>query len=315
MESFFCAVPAEVHVGDIDPDRTVFDVFKTGNRERLEKIIRTFGVPARPLLHRGPSSWDIISGTEILSIVKGLGLEKCPALVMDAFSWREYGHFLLARDLKGEISPVGKLRAVSLMRDRLEAPEEECVELAVSGLQVPLDMAVDTHLPGRVFTFPPPLYTYLETRDMGFKVIKNLLLLPREGIDLIASWVSSFQIRVNIFREIVDMLLDIIKRDGACGGLSDLLPEMESGTGKTDETLHARVRCIRYPRYSRLKEKADNVTARLRGMGIVATIPPFFEGNTVELNIRIRKGDDRSETGRKLKAVLENEVADLMELL
>jgi hypothetical protein len=139
-------------------------------------------------------------------------------------------------------------------------------------------------------------------------------MLPSDSA-LVSSWVEFAPLRVNIFRFIVEMLADIRERDGGLDAVAGICPGEDQDRKTWEEELYGRIRAARYPEFSSLSEEADGIVRYFASRGLGLTYPPYFEGDRVELTLRLGRRDDPESVGGLLSGVDWARLKPLLDLL
>ncbi|HDP79542.1 MAG TPA: hypothetical protein ENN21_01725 [Spirochaetes bacterium] len=315
MRWFPGATEVEVPLSGIDLGDHEYNVCRPPERERLLETVKKFGALERPVLVKKQKGWTAVTGHGLFPVLKDLGHDRCGACILNAVHWEEYARFLLWKNLHGELSALGKLRVLSFVARQPTGTRENALAVLREGLHIPEYFLSSRYDAGWVESLPAGLARYLHLRDAGFKILKNLRDFPDELLGRMAGWIEGPFLTLNMFREIADLSLDIMRRDGGAETLLAIEPAAAEDPRAVGDSLLSAVRGLRYPRYFDLKEKADAITATLRGKGIDAAPPPFFEGDQVAVTLRVGRRDDRRKLKEKISQALDNEVEELLDLL
>ena len=173
----------------------------------------------------------------------------------------------------------------------------------------------DDALLAAALALPPALGDYCDIRDIQLRVVRDLARMPEPDRALLSSWTAFAPLRVNIFRFIVEMLADIRERDGGLGALDGIIPDGRQERKGWDEELYERVRAARYPEYTALRREADGIAGYFASRGIELAYPPYFEGDRVELTLRLGRRDDPGSVGDALNDVDWVRLRPLLDLL
>ena len=138
----------------------------------------------------------------------------------------------------------------------------------------------------------------------------NLIVNDDELIAEVNRWIEKVQIRLNIFKMLIDFLFDIRRRDGLFNAIdSDALSEMD------DKALYDFVFKIRYPEYALRKEKADKVISLLSGHGVLIDYPEYFEKDNISFRFTINKKDKGSRIADLASGLDVKRIEELLSLL
>ncbi len=312
MESVFGAV-RPVSLDGVDLLSTTYRVSRKRPLEGLVKSIERFGLLESPVLLREAGRLVPVFGHNRLAALERAGVENFNAVVADVIDPIAYRDRAVLKCSRNEAGPVGRMGMAAILR-MLGLGEEELSRTVRHGLELPAEFS-SAEMAGSVMRLPGRLRDYIDLRDVGFKVIKGLLGLPAEAHDFLAGRMDESGIRVNVFRDIVEMMSDILRRDGTLAAVF-ALPTPETGDRRRDEQLlHDGIYSLRYPAYSELKEKAGRIAAEIERGGCSVGIPPFFEGGEVSLTVRFGRGDNEESIRGKLAGIDARRIGKLVGLL
>lgn len=315
MRNFIRGTVRDVSLREIDLEGEAFRVSRRHTDDRLRKSILNFGLLELPVLLGGVMPFEIVFGHNRIAVVATSGAGSCRALVVDEIGPVEYADYALLKNYRNELGPVGKLRVIHILRERLNADAVMISNVAYAGLNIP-DFFIEGGVSTRVLSGLPAVLTdYLDIRDINFRVIRNMLSLPDDGIALLGNWVGAHLLRVNVFRDIVDMLYDIYARDRSlaalrgCGGFS--LEDRRAD----EERLYGEIFAVRNPDYVRIRESADRRVREFSEKKIEVAFPPYFEGDTVKVSLTFEKGEDEESVNTKLARLHGGDIMKLLEYL
>ncbi|MBN2078677.1 MAG: hypothetical protein JW838_06905 [Spirochaetes bacterium] len=292
-----------IPIRDIDRDDEYFKISRNRIADDLRSSIREFGVLDAPVLLDEGGRLRTVFGLNRLEVLAEMGAGYADAAVLHSLEEGWYVSRLLLRSHRNEIGPVGKIRALAILDEYFGMEPDRRRGIASRGLGVPGDFATDRSLNRSVHELPRSLGDYLDCRGVPFRVIRDLLGLPAGAVEALSSWVDGFPLKVNVFRSLVDMIADITDRDGWPGPLGAMLPGGPGGGVHNEEELRAAMHGARYPEYEAHRRRADDAADYFRSRGIRVAFPPFFEGDAVELTVRVARGDDPVETVKSLGAL------------
>ena len=217
-------------------------------------------------------------------------LRKLEAETVDAFIVKKPDPALFTMNTalkvrRNEVGPAGKCRAllISQKYNFESEPGRFCKRI----LNVSPDI-LDPEFAAKILGLPETMKNYIDIKDTGFKIIKDLTALPQYMIDWIDGCLGLMQVRVNVFKMIVDQLFDLGKKNEHV-----ILPVMEGGK-PDDRQLLETVSRLRFPEYSRLRDRADSLVNAVSSRGVSVEFPEFFEsaGFTVNVNVSVRDSVD-----------------------
>jgi len=256
------------------------------------------------IFKKGPG-YEILTCHNRIKILRDTGIQVLKCFILDQPDAGIFLDHVALKIYRNELGPVGKLRTLFLIGSFFKLGEPVKKDFCIRILKLPLEIIGSDVYLKKVMDFPPALNGYLDEKDISFKVIKDLSLLPPEWIDVINNWLNKIQVRVNIFRMIIDNIFDIYRR-------GDNIRVIESITCSDDKTLYDTVYTIRYPEYSKLKMKADNIISQLNGAGLTVDFPEYFDRGFVTIKLDINKNSD---CGDQLKKISNINIERLKELI
>ena len=301
-------------LADIDYNDRYFKISRDRVNDDLRASIRDFGVLDPPVVVRKDGRYRVVFGFNRLDVLREAGIGSADMLVAPAVDARFFCERALIKCFRNESGPIGRTRALAILKD-LGAGADRCVRIAKNGLHVPEELATDGELSAAVLGLPVPVKEYLDLRDIQFRTIRDLVRLPRAAIDAISSWLAFAPLRVNIFRFIIDMLSDIQTRDGSLAFVERIHPDDSDDRKKWEEQLYAAVRGTRYPEYTAMQKKADEITGYFAARGMQVEYPSYFEGDRVDLTVRLHKREDPESVWKRLGDVDLSKLKALLELL
>jgi hypothetical protein len=301
-------------LSSIDPGDNYFNFSKNIVRDELKSSIREFGVLDPPVVTPRGGTYRAVFGFNRLAALRELGAESADCLVAPEVSAGFFARGALLKCQRNEAGPIGRLRALAILKD-LGAGGERLELIATKGLHVPAEFVRDAALLDAALGLPGALRDYCDLRDLQLRVLRDLARMPAPDAALLSSWLAFAPLRVNIFRFIVDMLADIRARDGGLGAVEGIRPGAGQDRRVWEEELYGRVRAARYPEYSSLREEADGIARYFAARGIDLAYPPYFEGDKVELTIRVGRRDDPGAIGGRLEEVDWARLRPLLDLL
>jgi hypothetical protein len=296
----------EVTLSDIDLSDASFRISRPVMDERMSRIFERFGHLTVPLMIRDRKGFVLLTGHN--SIEKGVHPERNSiwSMIIDEMDSEIYIRETLLMAARGEIGPLGKLKALAILKGYFRIDGSTLSEIGREGFQLPGDFLKESELTIKIEQAPSDLREYIERRDISFKIIRLLCRLSRESLGLLSDWVKVYNIRVNIFRDLAEMLFDL-QRDGKLPAeLFEPLPDEINDQRQHENYIYNRTYSLRYPEYSRLKEKADKLRSNLQSVSIEIEYPEYFERSSLRLIVGLHKGADINKIGGKLESLLKS---------
>jgi hypothetical protein len=303
-----------IPLSSIDRDDRYYKISRNSIRDELRSSIREFGVLDPPVVEPRGGSYRAVFGFNRLEVLRELGVESADCLVAPEFGAGFFARGVLLKCQRNEAGPIGRLRALAILRD-LGVDGERLELIAAKGLHVPAEFVRDGALLASAAGLPDALRDYCDLRDIQLKVVRDLARMPAPDCALLSSWLEFAPLRVNIFKFIVDMLGDIRARDGGLGAVAAIRPGEAQDRKTWEEELYGSVRSARYPEYSSLGQEADGIARYFASKGIDLAYPPYFEGDRLDLTIRVGRRDDPGSISGRLKDVDWARLRPLLDLL
>lgn len=137
MRNFIRGTVRDVSLREIDLEGEAFRVSRRHTDDRLRKSILNFGLLELPVLLGGVMPFEIVFGHNRIAVVATSGAGSCRALVVDEIGPVEYADYALLKNYRNELGPVGKLRVIHILRERLNADAVMISNVAYAGLNIP----------------------------------------------------------------------------------------------------------------------------------------------------------------------------------
>jgi len=303
-----------ISLHDIDLADRYFKISRNQISDELRSSIRDFGVLDPPVLAEREGNYRVVFGFNRLDILHETGIDSVEAQVAPKIDAEFFITRALLKCLRNESGPVGRIRIISILKDfgmgidRLDL-------IGKRGLHVPEEFVRDDSLIARVHELPVPVKDFMDNRDIQFRIIRDVIRLPRAAVNTISSWLEFAPLRVNIFKFIIDMLMDIRTRDGDTGFIDQIRPDDSIDRKQWDEYLYKRVREVRYPDHAVLKSGADEVARYFSLRGIRIDYPPYFEGDRIDLTVSLGKRDEPESILKKFQDADWARLKKLLDLL
>ncbi|HOT47144.1 MAG TPA: ParB/Srx family N-terminal domain-containing protein [Spirochaetota bacterium] len=298
----------------IDFNDRYYKISRNRVDDELRSSIREFGVLDPPAVIDRGGAFQVVFGFNRLDAIREAGAESAEALVLPSMDAGWYTGRALLKCMRNEIGPMGRIRLHAILRElgieagRLDRIAKKC-------LRLPGEFTGGADLAAQASELPAPLKDYLDSRDMQFRIIRDLIRLPHAVHEALSAWTSYAPLRVNIFRFIVDMLSDIVARDGDAGFVAGIRPDETTDRKEWEEHLYGLIRGARYPEYSALKKRADDIAGYFAARGIILDYPPYFEGDRIALTVSIGKRDDPTLVKKKIDEADLTKLKELLDLL
>ena len=301
-------------IRDIDTEDTSFKISRNRIDDSLRASIREFGILDPPVVIDGHRGLIVIFGHNRVRIASELGCGEIRCARLESIDGEWFAGQAILKCRRNELGPAGRLRALKILRDTFRLPDERLRAVAARGFMLPTEYA-ESDLLDHALALPEPLIEYLDDRDVPFRTISECLRLSEGSRGILSKWVAETSLKVNIFRSLVSMIADIEARGGAIDRLEEIAPCEGEGRSAWEERLYETVYALRYPRYSSVKGRADEIIRSYREQGIGVEVPRFFEGDSITIRLSIRKGEDTSNARQRLEKADMSGLSELLDLL
>ncbi len=291
----------EVPLSGILSDDT-WRISRPGPSSQLVSSVRNSGILRPPVLAVSGKKYIPLTGHNRILAASEAGLASVPAYVYDEPDPECILKEALLKACCRELGPAGRIKAFVLTENYTAGRYRE-------GLGIP-EWAGPDFFSG-FEKLPAVMKKYFDARDIPFKVIQQFMELPGRTPEQIAAWMG-FPVRANIFRRIVSMAAEAVRRDGA---VSLPEPDMKKLPAEQEEILFRTVFDIRYPEYSVMKKQADELISALTGSGVSVEFPEYFEGGQLALKFSLNRRDGFEGFRRKSEAVDRESLEKLLKLL
>ncbi len=302
----------KVSVDEIRLDHRMFKISRDEVTARFSDSVRELGVLEPVDLLRTGDGLVPVFGINRIETAAACGGLTVPALVHDRIDHRWYmGKCVLKAD-RNETGPIGRLRALTILR--AEAPAGD-PDLLCRHLGIPRDFISDQSLCQAIFSMPADLLRYIDAKDIGFKIIRAVLSLPAAAQLKISLWASDTGMSVNAFRKTVEMVSEILRRDGNLDSIMD--GEVFSGDDRNTraEMLIEEITRRRFPEYTALHDRVEGIRKRLSRRGFGLDFPRYFEGERFKISVEIHRRSRPEELRRTLESLPFDLIGELQHLL
>ena len=300
---------------EIDFTDLTYKITRNVVADKLFQSVTRHGILSPPILLKNDNNFIIICGHNRLSMALRCGLQSCFCQIIDNLHLNMLLHCSLKKNYHGEIGPVGKIKLIRILTLINSEKADEINRIARHDLGVPEFIFSDPAGMTTILSLPQSLSDYIDSRDPGYKTIRDLIRLPHETLEIIDAWLKSTQLRVNVFREIVDYLYDIYRRDGSTESVGKINYIEIKDHRAREQYIYSRLREIRFPEYSRMIEKAEKIIGGFRGKGINIVLPPHFEGDSIGITLELSRKDGLEPLQKKIAELDLQELRNLLELL
>ncbi|MCL1865377.1 MAG: hypothetical protein FWF73_06145 [Spirochaetes bacterium] len=294
----------DVNISDIVYDET-FKVSKRNYSDQLHTSLELSGMLELPYLMKKGSGYYIFTCHNRIRILQESGVREIRSILLEDPDVEIFMNRLSIKMYRGELGFFGRLKGIYILKSIFKVDEADLKKFGLKILKLQPEILENETLMVNITSLPEVLINYIDDKDVSFKIIKDILLLPHSWIEVISTWLEEIQVRVNIFRAVIDNLYDIYRR----GTDISVIKSVEYGD---DKTLNDNIFRIRYPEFSRLKSKSDVIVNDLSCKGMSIDFPEYFEKSSITLKLEVNKKDDLNS---ELKKILTMDVEKLKELI
>ncbi len=305
---------SNILLDDIDLTDERFRISRPRRDDALARSIAAFGILVPPILLPAGIKHVIVTGHNRLEALRGLGEAKAGCRLAETVSPDALRRHVLEKAYANALGPVGKLRGLHILR-MAGADDTVVNDVAAAGLGIPRDFIADDGLVAGVLDLPVPLRRFLDQRDIPFKSIKALMMLPAGARAFLSNWVDAYYLRLNIFRDVVEMILDICRRDGFPGESLGLSPVPGRESHQEESRLHEALFALRYPGYHGVMRNVEPLLEEYRRKEITLVLPPYLDGSALEARLHFDRKDSRLAITEKLSRIKPEDIRSLLDLL
>lgn len=298
-------VPVKIPLADICFDDS-FRISRPAAGDALSRSLKELGMLEKPwLIDDGGRLVPLTCHNRILAL-RELGTAEVDSFILKQFDPGIFAGNTAIKVRRNEVGPAGKCKALLIAQkfNMYEDHGQFCKRV--------LNVSADILEPGfamRVLDLPDDLKNYIDIKDTGFKIIRDLVSLPQYMIQWLDRCVASMQVRVNVFKMVVDCLFDLGKKNPHVA-----LPVPEAA-GPDDRQLLDAFSRLRFPEYSSLKEQAGSLIDAVTSRGVSVEFPEYFEGGSFRLIIDVGVRDSGDDIRARLKSIDTEKLAGLAKLL
>lgn len=293
---------------------TTYKISKNNIDDNLIRSIYANGLLELPVLQDTDGRYIVVFGHNRLNILSRTGIDSVTSEIIDKLDCKFFLRGVKLKNYRGEIGPIGRLKFVSILKHYFSLSADEIMSFT-EDMNLPREFLNNFDIIERVLDLPEFLKDYIDSKDIGYKIIRDILRLPHEGVLIIDNWLNEIIMRVNIFRTIIDYIVDIYKRDKDLSALGDIYTDdIKDRSGKEEYLLQEIIK-LRFPEYTRLKSKADDIIMNLKARNINILFPQYFEGNEIGIQIKIKKNNGIEALKDAVKDIDYGRIESLLNML
>ncbi len=298
-------ISEKISISDIRDDNT-FRISRPVVSDALSRSIKDLGMIEKPyLLDDGKGLLPVTCHNRIFALRK-LEVDRVDSFILKKIEPGVFINNAAMKVRRNEVGPAGKCRALVIARKfNLYADTGEFCRRV---LNVSPDI-LNPEFAVRILDLPEGVKNYIDIKDTGFKIIKDLTALPQYMIDWIDCSLNLVQVRVNVFKMVVDHLFDLGKKNPHV-----VLPVMDPAMADDRHLIDA-VSRLRFPEYSQIKDRADCLISAVSSRGVSVEFPEFFESARFTVNVDVSVKDSADVIRARFDGIDAGKLAELASIL
>jgi len=298
-----------IAISSMDLSENLYKISRNFLRDELIVSVKNFGILRAPVVFPFNGSFRLLTGYNRIEASLRARLESIPVCICEGPSVEVLAREALLKSFNGEIGPTGKLRLLSLLKNNFCADEDFIMKTCRVGLGLP-ERVFDKVWLEKFDKLEQPVKDYFDSKDAPFNLIDMYMNLPPYLAQDLAQQLTFFPLRINIFRKIVEMLSDIARR-----GENWVFPDVRLSGRQDEQELLGMVFRKRYPEYSAMKKRSDEIISALSAAGSEIDFPEFFEGGHLSVKITLSKRDGAKALAAKAGRLDERLLQELLDML
>lgn len=273
-----------VKTSDIDIDSRRYFLSTVASEEQYEQLYKSIqrdGLLSPPLLYQDDDLLYIVSGLNRIKAAMDCGIHELEALVCEAFTGDQWLRIIRRRIHDGRIGIIGRMKAVQmLVEEQGLSPETD--DLDIPGLPA-YNQWISLY---RIIAgMPAELINYCDAKDVSFRVLQDMVTMPAS---VLAGFTRMLPLKVNILKQLSSGIAELLYREAVTEeALSRLFEDPPQKQQERESVLVAEIDKMLNPEITALRQKADELKKRIEKPGLSLRYPENFEGNAVQLSLRI----------------------------
>lgn len=304
--------PVRLPVYAVDDRDSRYRLSRPPADDRLRDSIGRRGILRPPVILGGEGTFIPVFGHNRIAALRELGSEFLDAFVVTAVDPEWFVPAALEKNYHQEIGPVGRLRLVRIMREELRIEAALVADMARAELGIP-GFFLGDGAAAAVLSLPSVVREYLDHRNIGYKTIREIVGLDQSLVGLVERWLARADIRVNIFRELVEMLADLSPLNVSPADFPDEFDDSLDRRSR-ERVIHDAVYRRRYPEYRAFCDRLEAAVRELKAPGIEVVPPAFGEGRGIELRFRLGRDDGIGTLRERIEAIDSSALERLLRL-
>jgi len=208
---------------------------------------------------------------------------------------------------RGEVGPVGRVRALMIFSGIFSIDSEKLKEIASELLAIP-DYIYES--PYDLLNLPPGMLKYIDSKKVPFKIIRDILKLSDAARAALSLFLERRSVKINIFKKLIDLLFDLSGVES-----EDRFLEILNDIELNDVETYAEIFELRYPHYSLQKKEANRLIGEISTGGVTVDFPEFFERDRFFLKIPVTSRDGEADLKKRMEKIDAELILQLKEML
>lgn len=303
-----------IKISDLNSEKLFMKISRDLHDKELMSSIKKHGVLDPPLVVNNSGIPELLSGFNRVEAAIEAGFETIDVLEYYRFTSADFEKLVLLKIYRKEAGPVGRIKALSIMRNNFGKDRESLIKEGGVKWNIPDEFISDEKQGDKLLSMDRGLLCYIDAKDPGFKYIKMLMALPDDVSETIGKWAEGISMRVNVFKQIVEMIYETYTRHNSTGFFYNISPDLSADKKEVEEYLLDGFFRMRYPGLSSVLLKVSEISEKISSRGIDVDFPGRIERDYVEISFRLGRN---SSPDSRIKALEESEkeIKELQRLL
>ena len=297
---------SDITLSSVDCSSRRFRISKPGPSQKLVESVSKNGIIDPPVLLRDGECYIPLCGHNRLNAAVSAGITTVRCLVAASAGYDFFLSHAALKNFRGELGVAGRIRAAVIaagLKGLSCADGEIC-----ASLELPPDAASSMN---DVLSLDERLLAYCDEKSLPLKTLVILPAFPPAMRDALAGWIGRPNVRMNMFKSAVDLLEDLMRvktPEELCGIVARNVSE-------PDDALVTALHAMRNPVIARMNAKSEAVISEFRRHQIEIVYPPYFEGSSVEVKLRMKRSDNGASCRKSLEYLQNADFSEMLELL
>jgi len=310
----FSDIPSvTVDLKEVSPSDTDFKISRNFIDPGLLQSVSTYGILEPPVLLRQENRLRVLFGHNRIEALRQSGGTQFRARIcVNTIEPDAYLDHARLKNYRNELGPAGRIRLLRILREHFKMDSKQVIETVSREFGVPAQFASEDASSAVLDKMPEGLRDYCDIRGVNFRVIGKLLQLPPDFLPVLDSWIALCQMRLNVFRSVVDICTDIWRRDGSLDSVAGIGLSGIEDRRRAESYIYENLQAHRYPEFISMRGRAEGIREYFNSRDMGLDYPEYFEGADVTLSVKLKRGDDPENL---LCIFNDNDVDKLREIL